>query len=257
MLAFLAAITGGERTGLAVHGPAPGALLAVDDGGRHGSLRAGPRLDTNVERESRGLIAQGRTALRRFGTDGETLGTDLGVHITFTATPPTMIVVGPGDYGAALAAAARSVGYAVTICDPRPAFVTSPRVAANATVSREWPQDLLGAQRLGPRDAVVIVTHDAKLDVPALERALAAETDYVGALGSRDAAHDRLERLPAAGVAEHELARIHSPCGLDIGPASAEETAIAIVAEIVARRNGRTGGHLLDGAGPVRGHGIS
>jgi xanthine dehydrogenase accessory factor len=105
---------------------------------------------------------------------------------------------------------------------------------------------------LGPRDAALVFTHDPKLDVPAVLASLGTDAGYIGALGSRRTTEDRNARLREAGVTDEQLARIHAPCGLDIGSSTVEETAVAILAEMVASRAGRAGGPLREGAGPIR-----
>jgi xanthine dehydrogenase accessory factor len=105
---------------------------------------------------------------------------------------------------------------------------------------------------LGPRDAILIFTHDPKLDVPAVQAALGTEAGYIGALGSRRTTEDRNARLRAVGVGDEEIARVYAPCGLDIGSSTVEETAVAILGEIIARRTGREGQSLRESAGPIR-----
>jgi xanthine dehydrogenase accessory factor len=105
---------------------------------------------------------------------------------------------------------------------------------------------------LGPRDAVLVFTHDPKLDVPAVQAALGTSAGYIGALGSRLTTEDRNRRLREAGVSDEEIARVYAPCGLDIGSSTVEETAVAILGEIIARRTGREGQSLRRSAGPIR-----
>jgi xanthine dehydrogenase accessory factor len=229
-----------------------GEKLYVDADRRAGSLGGPELLDVNVEREARGLVAHGQTQVRHFGEDGTTLGTGLRVQVTAHAEPPQMVVIGAIDFSAALATLARGVGYRVTIADPRRAFLASARFSAQAETIDAWPQDVLGDLTLGPRDAVLVFSHDAKLDVPALMAAFATDAGFVGALGSRKTTGDRFERLREAGATDADLARLHAPAGLDIGAATVEETAIAVLAEIVATRAGRSGVPLRESSGPIR-----
>jgi xanthine dehydrogenase accessory factor len=224
-----------------------GEKLYVDADRRAGSLGGPELLDVNVEREARGLVAHGQTQVRHFGEDGTTLGTGLRVQVTAHAEPPQMVVIGAIDFSAALATLARGVGYRVTIADPRRAFLASARFSAQAETIDAWPQDTLG-----PRDAVLVFSHDAKLDVPALMAAFATDAGFIGALGSRKTTGDRFERLREAGATDGDLARLHAPAGLDIGAATVEETAIAVLAEIVATRAGRSGVPLRESSGPIR-----
>ncbi|HWT25246.1 MAG TPA: XdhC family protein [Solirubrobacteraceae bacterium] len=233
-------------------GPHAGAKLFVDAHTRTGTLGGPALLDANVEREARGLVAHGRTTVRHFGLDGTTLGTGLRVHVTAHAEPPRMVIFGAIDFSAALARIASGLGYRVTIADPRRAFLDSPRFAAFAETVAAWPDEVLAAAPPGPRDAVLVFTHDAKLDVPALMAAFATDAGYVGALGSRQTTSDREARLRAAGASDEDLERVYAPCGLDIGAATVEETAIAVLAEMTAHRAHRSGASLRDGSGPIR-----
>ena len=206
----------------------------------------------NAAQEARGLTIQGRSTVREFGADGASLGSGLRVHVAAIAEPPQMVIFGAIDFASALAPLAKGLGYRVTIADPRRAFLESPRFSSNARTIAAWPGKALEGMTLGPRDAVLVFTHDPKLDVPAVEAALATDAGYVGALGSRRTTDDRNERLRGAGVSDAALARLHAPCGLDIGSSTVEETAVAILAEIIADRTGRAGRALRETSGPIR-----
>jgi len=234
-------------------GESSGARLAVADGAAIGSLRHGALLDRNVARETAGLLEEGKTAIRRFGEDGATLGDDLRVHIRSYALPPRMIIFGAIDFSAALAPFAAQIGYEVAIVDARDRFAQSSRFSASAEVRIGWPQEVMRDVTLGPRDAVLVFTHDAKFDQPALLSALATDAGYIGALGSRQTTADRERRLRDAGATDAELARIHAPCGLDIGSRTAEETAVSVLAEIIASRARRAGAPLRATQGPIHG----
>jgi xanthine dehydrogenase accessory factor len=233
-------------------GPQAGAKVYVDADSRLGSLGGPHLLDANVEREARGLVVQGQSTVRSYGEDGATLGTGLRVHVAAFAEPPRMVIFGAIDFSAALAPMARGLGYRVTIADPRRAFLSSPRFSAAADVVAGWPDAVLADTTLGPRDAVLVFTHDPKLDVPAVQAALATEAGYIGALGSRKTTVDRNERLRADGADEDDIARVFAPCGLDVGASTVEETAIAVLAEIIGHRAGREGGSLRSASGPIR-----
>jgi xanthine dehydrogenase accessory factor len=233
-------------------GERAGAKLYVDAGGATGSLETGDLLDKNAEREARGLLAEGRSSLRDFGTDGASLGSGLRVYASIQAEPPRMIVFGAIDFSSALAPLAKGLGYRVTIADPRSAFLASRRFSAAAETEVGWPDKVLEGVELGPRDAVLIFTHDPKLDVPAVQAALATGAGYIGALGSRNTTADRNRRLHEVGVTDEEIERIFAPCGLDIGASTVEETAVAVLAEIVAQRAGRHGQPLREADGPIR-----
>lgn len=208
-------------------------------------------LERTVEREMRGMLEQGVTTLRRYGADGAAMGSDLRVHIQAFAEPPEMIIFGAIDYSVALASLARELGYRVTIVDARAPFVGSPRFSAVAEVAVDWPDRHLEAKALGPRDVVLVFTHDPKFDEPALISALASGAGYVGALGSRRTQRDRADRLRESGVSEEAISRIAAPCGLDIGARTPAETAVSILAEVIAVQNARSAERLSESEGPI------
>lgn len=152
------------------------------------------------------------------------------VHVH--AAPLRLVVVGAVHLTQALSELARLSGIDVTVVDPRTAFATDERFPGVARV-HSWPDEALTSLRLDRRTAVVVLSHDAKLDEPALAVALRSECFYIGALGSRRTQEARRERLAQAGFGERELARIHGPVGLDIGAASTPEIAIAIMAQLI------------------------
>jgi xanthine dehydrogenase accessory factor len=232
-------------------GATAGASIAVFDDHAVGELGGPELLVRNVSRDARGFLDEARSTLRRYSPQGETMGDELRVAIHAHATPARMIVFGAIDYSAAIAALATTIGYRVTIVDARQAFAQSPRFSAHAEVVVSWPQEYLDVQELGPRDAVLVFTHDPKFDEPALIAALASGAGYLGALGSRRTHADRLDRLRDAGVAQEDLQRINSPCGLDIGARTPAETAIAILGEVLALRAGRAGGRLSEASGSI------
>ncbi len=164
-----------------------------------------------------------------------------------------MLIFGAVDFTAALAKVAKVLGYRVTVCDARPVFATKARFPAADEVVVDWPHRLLQrlGKTLGPRDAVCVLTHDPKFDVPAVIEALRTDAGYLGAMGSRRTHEDRTRRLLEEGVSEAELARVLSPIGLDIGARTPEETAVSICAEIIATRTGRRAPNLRDAIGPI------
>jgi xanthine dehydrogenase accessory factor len=257
-LAALTAHIAGRPAAVAtlLDGADAGSRRAIVDDVPVGSLGSLALLDRNVAREAAGLLEEGKTTIRRFGADGATLGDDLRVHIRAYAPSPQMIIFGAIDFSAALAPFAARIGYEVTICDARDRFARSGRFSSDATVRVGWPHELMDGVRLGPRDAVLVFTHDPKFDEPALVAALGTGAGYIGALGSRQTTADRERRLRESGVAEADLARIHAPCGLDIGSRTAEETAVSVLAEIIAvRRRGPSGvaAPLRATSGPIHG----
>ena len=143
-----------------------------------------------------------------------------------------------------MCAAAKLLGWKAIVADARGKFATRERIPSADELIVAWPEETIAQVAPDHSTAVVVLTHDDKFDVPALKAALATEAFYVGALGSRRNQERRRERLLEAGVSEDELERIHGPCGLDVGAESQPETALSILAEIVALRHGREGGPL-------------
>jgi xanthine dehydrogenase accessory factor len=253
-LAGLAAIVDEHPAAVAtlLDGEHAGSKLYVDATGSIGTLGGPALLDSNAAQEARGLTIQGRSTVRELGEEGASLGSGLRVHVAAFAEPPRMIIFGAIDFASALAPLAKGLGYRVTIADPRRAFLESPRFSSVAQTVAGWPDAVLEGVTLGPRDAVLIFTHDPKLDVPAVQAALGTGAGYIGALGSRRTTDDRNDRLREVGVADAEIARVYAPCGLDIGASTVEETAVAILGEIIARRAGREGRSLRSSSGPIR-----
>jgi xanthine dehydrogenase accessory factor len=158
--------------------------------------------------------------------------------------PPRLLVYGAVDTGEALARAAKLLGWTAIVADARATFLTPERIPSADRLIAEWPQEAIAEVAPDHQTAVVVLTHDDKFDEPALIAALGTEAFYIGALGSRRNQERRRERLLEAGVPEDELARISGPCGLDIGAETQSETALSILAEILAVRAGRPGGSL-------------
>ncbi len=210
-------------------------------------------LDRVVTRDALGELAAGLTVTRHYGRHGEARQREVSVFIESFAPPPRMIIFGAVDFTAALAKVAKILGYRVTVCDARPVFATHGRFPMADEVVVDWPNRYLakvGAE-LGPRDAVCVLTHDPKFDVPAIVAALETDIGYLGAMGSRRTHEDRVGRLRDAGVSDAELARVMAPIGLDIGARTPEETAVSICAEMIALRTGRTAPSLRDAEGPI------
>ena len=158
--------------------------------------------------------------------------------------PPRLAVYGAVDTAESLCRAAKLLGWTTIVADARAKFATAERIPSADRLIVEWPEQAFAEIDLDHATAVVVLTHDDKFDVPALKAALESEAFYIGALGSRRNQERRRERLLAAGIEEDALARIAGPCGLDIGADSNEETAVSMLAEILAVRAGREGGPL-------------
>lgn len=246
-----------------IEGPGVGAKLLVyrDDGGEHveGSL-GHPDLDRVATRDAAGELEAGRTGVRHYGPEGQATPEDLidtptvSVFIESFSPPPQMWIFGAVDFTAALGRVAKVLGYRVTVCDAREIFATKRRFPMADEVMVTWPAPMFERRghTLGPRDAVCILTHDPKFDVPAVQGALATRVGYIGVMGSRKTHAKRLERLAEVGVTDpKDLARLMSPIGLDLGGRTPEETAIAICAEIIAQRTGHTAASLRATSGAI------
>jgi xanthine dehydrogenase accessory factor len=201
--------------------------------------------------EARALLAAGEKALREFGPDGEPTGVGARLFIEAFAPKPVMYIFGAIDFSRAMASLAKYVGYRVVVVDARPIFATKARVPDADEVVVAWPDEYLAGASVDERTAIVVLTHDPKFDIPLLRVALGTRAGYIGAMGSRRTHANRIAELRAAGLSEAEFARISAPVGLDIGARTPEETAVSIVAEIVALRSQRPGGRLTAGTEPI------
>ncbi|MBX3526444.1 MAG: XdhC family protein [Rhodoblastus sp.] len=152
--------------------------------------------------------------------------------LTVQAPPARLVVIGAVHVSQALAEMARLVDFDVTIVDPRTAFASEERFP-NVRVIAEWPDKVLPEIGLDPYTGIAALTHDPKIDDPALKLALEASCFYIGALGSKKTHAKRVERLTAAGFSQEQIGRIHAPIGLDIGAVSPAEIAVSVLAEIV------------------------
>jgi xanthine dehydrogenase accessory factor len=160
--------------------------------------------------------------------------------------PPRLLIYGAVDTAEAMCKAAKLLGWRTIVADARAKFATAERLPSADEIVVEWPEQALALVAPDHATAVVVLTHDDKFDVPALKAALESEAFYVGALGSRRNQERRRERLLEAGVDEEAIDRIAGPCGLDIGAESQPETALSILAEMLAVRMGRDGGKLKE-----------
>ncbi|MFR9675585.1 XdhC family protein [Streptomyces sp. TR06-5] len=234
-----------------------GALLVRPDGStprgaaRSGSLGGPPELDRTAAAEARAMLEAGRTGTFEVGAEGSRCGEPVRLLVESSVEPPRMLVFGAVDFAAALVRTGRFLGHHVTVCDARPVFATTERFPEAHEVVVGWPHDYLDRTAVDERTVVCVLTHDPKFDVPLLERALRLPVAYVGAMGSRRTHADRLARLREAGLTEAELARLHSPIGLDLGARTPEEVALSIAAEVVASRRGGSGRPLTGGRMPL------
>jgi xanthine dehydrogenase accessory factor len=206
-------------------------VLTVVAGAAVGEKLDDPELEEAARRRGRSHV---------FELEGRTVFADVSVP------PPRLFVYGAADTAESLCAAAKLLGWGTIVADARPRFATPERIPSADELLVLWPDEALAHVVPDAATAVVILTHDDKFDLPLVRGALATEAFYLGWLGSRRNQERRRGLLLEEGVAEDELARVRGPAGLDLGAASPEETAISILAEILAVRAGRTGGSLRE-----------
>lgn len=236
-----------------VAGPNVGAKMLVQPGAEPLGSLGDAGLDRVVARDTLAELEAGLTSTRHYGVHGEAREEEVHVFIESFALPPRMIIFGAVDFTAALVRVAKVLGYRVTVCDARAVFATVQRFPMADEVVNDWPDRYLAKveDELGPRDAVCVLTHDHKFDVPAIAAAVRTSVGYIGAMGSRRTHEGRLDRLREAGLTDEDLTRVMSPIGLDIGARTPEETAISVCAEIIALRTGRRAQSLRDTSGPI------
>jgi xanthine dehydrogenase accessory factor len=235
-----------ERLAALVASGERGILFTVVEGDGAGSnllvLESGERLGDGPE-EAAGqfdeLIRRGRNTLLELG-DGTK------VFAEWYGPPPRLLVYGAVDTAEAMCRGAKLLGWHTIVADARAKFATRERIPSADELIVEWPPETFAQVQPDHQTAIVVLTHDDKFDEPALIGALETEAFYIGALGSRRNQERRRERLLEAGVEEAALERIMGPCGLDIGADTQEETALSILAEILAVRGRREGGFLRD-----------
>ncbi len=270
---LIAAHDAGRRlvvaTAIAITGSAPrtvGTSMAWDGEAVIGSI-AGGCVEGAVVEVAGEVLADGVARTVEYGVDDETAfsvgltcGGGLRIHVQpftdsiaddlraarpvevcgYVDEPPVqrrMIVFGSMEFSSALAAAARVLGYRVTVCDPRPLFLTEARFPGVERVV-QWPTTYLAETAIDERTVICVLSHDARFDAELIEIALASEAGYVGAMGSRTTHDRRVASLRERGVDAATIARLHSPIGLDLGSSTPEETAVSILAEVLAERSG-------------------
>lgn len=218
-------------------GPPATVLVTWQDGSLDGSL-GDPSSDAELIRLALESLAGGTS--RTVELAGRAL------FIEGFPLPPRLVVVGAAQIAIPLVSIARTLGYETIVVDGRPAFATRERFPEVDRLVVGWPDEVADELDLGPDDAVVVLSHDAKFDEPAIMTALARGCRYVGAIGARQRLAARRARLVAAGARPEDLDRLRSPIGLDLGGRGPAEIALAIMSEIVSMRFGGTGGALRD-----------
>jgi xanthine dehydrogenase accessory factor len=203
-------------------------MLIRENGNVTGSL--------NVDLDQQ-VIGLARDALAGGESHRVTLNEDIEVFLNVILPPPTLIAVGGVHITIALAALAKTLGYRTIVVDPRSAFGNEQRFPHVDRLVQLWPQEAFQQIPITHSTAIAMLTHDPKLDDPALKIALPSPAFYIGALGSRTTQAKRRQRLLEDGLTEAHLNRLHGPIGLEIGAGTPEEIAMSIMAEIVAARN--------------------
>jgi xanthine dehydrogenase accessory factor len=231
-----------ERLRLAVDGEERAVLLTVVEGEPLGakSLVVGDE-----------VIGDGPAELARGARTGLVEHEGRKVFVEVFGPPPKLVVLGAVDVAESLCALAGPLAWRTVVADTRAALATRERIPSADELLVGWPDEVLERIGLDEDSAVVVLTHDEKLDTPALLTALRSPAFYVGALGSRRAQAARRERLLEAGLEETDLERLSGPSGLDLGAAAPPETALSILAEVVAVRAGRSGGRLAESSGRI------
>jgi xanthine dehydrogenase accessory factor len=221
-----------------------GVLLTVIDGDDAGAKLlwiesgGGDELSPELEAFAQEAVRAGRNRLLEL--DGRR------VFAEVYGPPPRLLIYGAVDTAESLCRAAKLVGWTAIVADARPMFATKTRIPSADQLIVAWPDEAFAEVRPDHQTAVLVLTHEDKFDRPALIAALQTEAFYIGALGSRRNQERRRARMLEAGVEEEALDRISGPCGLDIGAEAQGETAVSILAEILAVRAGRDGGRLRD-----------
>ena len=206
---------------------------------------AGPAVGTKLDDPE--LV---KAAMRR-GRSHVVTRDDRAIFADVYSPPPRLLVYGAIDTADALCAAAKLMGWHTIVADARPRFATDERLPNADEVIVAWPDETLAQVTPDSSTAIVVLTHDDKFDIPMMQGALETDAYYLGWLGSRRNQERRRDVLREKGVTDSDLARISGPSGLDIGADTPTETALSILAEILAVRAGREGGRLKQGTAPI------
>jgi xanthine dehydrogenase accessory factor len=201
------------------------------------------------------VLGDGPAELAEGGRTGLVEHEGRKVFVEVFGPPPQLVVLGAVDVAESLCALAGRLGWRTVVADTRAKLATRERIPSADELLVGWPDEVLGRIGLDADSAVVVLTHDEKLDIPALLAALRSPAFYVGALGSRRAQAARRERLLEAGLDEAALEGLSGPSGLDLGASTPPETALSILAEAVATRAGRSGGRLAESSGRIHAEG--
>jgi xanthine dehydrogenase accessory factor len=256
---------------VAARGSAPrpiGSKLAVSERGELAGSVSGGCVESEVAELARAVLADGEERQVTFGiSDDQALsvglpcGGEIDVFLERAGlddldrfreeSPYRLLVFGAVDLAEALCKAANGLDWVTIVADPRRRFATRERIPSADELLIEWPDKVLARVKPDSSTAVVVLTHEDRFDIPALVGALRSEAFYVGALGARRNQERRQARLLEEGLSQDEIDRIAGPTGLDVGAETPAETAVSILAEILAVRSGRTGGRLKESKGRI------
>lgn len=228
-----------------VRGPRAGAKLLWSPQGVTGSL-GDTSLDTAALNLAESSLEDGQSGI-------VSLADDVDVFVDRFPLPPLLVIIGAVHVAQAMIPFAERLGFRIIVVDARSALATSERFPTVDELIVAWPDEAYDRLPISRTSAIVILTHDPKFDEPAILGALKTPAGYIGAVGSRKTSADRRVRLLEAGATEADLGRLHGPIGLNIGGNTPEEMAISILGEIIAVRNGRSGGSLRASQGDIRG----
>lgn len=225
----------GKPFAIATHLRGPGSLAGRSRVFQGGELPAADPLDTWVADCARQTLAEGRP--QRYSM--ESSGGTLELFVEPVQPAPLLVIVGGVHIAIALSELAKTLGYSTVVIDPRRAFGNTGRFPHAGRLIQAWPEEAFSQITISNSTAIAMLTHDPKIDDPALKIALSGPAFYVGALGSRKTQEKRRQRLLAEGVPAGQLDRLHAPIGLALGGVTPEEIALAIMAEIVATSHHR------------------
>jgi xanthine dehydrogenase accessory factor len=256
---------------VAARGSAPrpiGSRLAVSERGELAGSVSGGCVESEVAELARAVLADGEERQVTYGISDEQAfsvglpcGGEIDVLVERTALDDLdrfrhdqahrLVVFGAVDVAEALCKAAKELGWETVVADPRARFATRERVPSADELLVEWPDEVLARVKPDSSTAVVVLTHEERFDIPALVGALASDAFYIGALGARRNQERRRALLLDEGLSEDDIDRIAGPTGLDVGAETPAETAVSILAEILAVRSGRAGGRLKETSGRI------
>lgn len=222
-----------------VEGPATGAKAVLDSEAKLAAGSLPEEIVADVTEDARTLMRNEQHRTLDYG--------EHSVFIETLAPPPDLLVFGAVHIGQAVCSFGTQMGYRVTVVDSRPAFATTERFPDADRVIVGWPDDIMDQLHFDRRTWVVVLSHDPRHETPPLAGALKSDTRYIGAMGSRRTHRQRVERLHSLGFTDDDVARIHSPIGLDIGAETPQEVAISILAEMTLVRYGGGTGLSLRG----------